>query len=86
MNRISIQDITKGFIKYVCIKTRYMPKNEEQRFDMIMDIESLFYIYADTYKGFLSCIEKELNKKEFLTTKWQKILKEIYDDYTIHNI
>lgn len=79
MNRINIQDITKGFIKYVCIKTHCMPKNEEQRFDMIMDIESLFYIYADNYKGFLSCIEKELKG----SAKWQKILKEIYDDYTL---
>lgn len=85
-----------GFIKYIKIQTCHIKTmTEEERFDMITDIESLFYIYVDMYdnigidiydngtqtNAFIEFIR--LHKKEYFngSAEWQKVFKKIYNNY-----
>lgn len=84
-----LRKLVNGFVKYIKIQTyHYKSMTEEERFDMITDIESLFYIYVDMYddgtpkNDFIEFIG--LHKKElFGSAEWQKILKDIYNNYTL---
>lgn len=93
MNKNDYEHLCKlinGFVKYIKIQTcHYKSMTEEERFDMITDIESLFYIYVDMYDDGTSINEFiriiELHKSELLcgSARWQKILKDIYNNYTL---
>lgn len=78
---ITANEILDGFIKYMKMKS-YHIKNmtEEQRFEMIVDLQSLFYIYVNMFEDsdldseednnndniFIKCIE---NRKHELFGK-----------------
>ena len=91
MNKSDYEYLLKlinGFVKYIKIQTCHIKTmTEEERFDMITDIESLFYIYVDMYDDgtqineFIECIR--IHKKEVLngSAEWQKVFKKIYNNY-----